>query len=69
METPVYKVNIDAVHEKRDMMREKFELWSSGGDLNCRSLERSGESYKLMQTRCDWIAWKAAWKTRGECDG
>lgn len=39
--------------------REAFEMWFSGGDLKCRSIERSGESYKLMQAAIAWKVWQA----------
>lgn len=49
--------------------RLSFEHWFSDGDPNCRSIERSGEGYKLMAAHQAWEVWKARAATqvvRGE---
>jgi hypothetical protein len=40
--------------------REDFELWFSGGKLDCRSIERDGDGYRLMAAHQAWQVWKAA---------
>lgn len=46
-----------------ELERQGFETWFSGGNSMCRSIERSGDGYKLMTTQQAWIAWQAcgAW--------
>lgn len=39
--------------------RRAFENWFSGGNPECRSIERSGESYKLMAAHQAWQTWQA----------
>lgn len=39
--------------------RRAFELWFSGGNPKCRSIERDGESYKLMAAHQAWLVWQA----------
>lgn len=42
-----------------ELERQAFEHWFSGGKPDCRSIERNGDSYRLMQTHQSWLAWKA----------
>lgn len=39
--------------------RKAFEYWYSGGNPECRSIERSGSTYKLMDAHRAWRAWQA----------
>lgn len=40
--------------------REQFEAWASDNNEWPQCIERSGDSYKLMQTKLKWEAWRAA---------
>ena len=40
--------------------REAFEAWASDNNEWPQCIERSGDSYKLMQTKLKWEAWQAA---------
>lgn len=40
--------------------REAFEAWASDNNEWPQCVERSGDSYKLMQTKLKWEAWQAA---------
>ena len=40
--------------------REQFEAWASDNNEWPQCIERSGDSYKLMQTKLKWEAWQAA---------
>lgn len=42
-----------------ELERAAFENWFSGGIPECRSIERSGESYKLMAAHQAWQTWQA----------
>ena len=46
--------------------RMAFEKWFSGDNPKCRSIERSGESYKLMQAAYAWSVWQARAQAQGE---
>lgn len=38
--------------------RAAFELYFSSGNPKCPSIERRGDSYKLMQAASDWRIWQ-----------
>lgn len=40
--------------------REAFEAWASDNGEWPQCIERSGDSYTLMQTKLKWEAWQAA---------
>lgn len=42
-----------------ELERRSFENWFSGGNPSCKSIERSGEGYRLMGAHQAWTAWKA----------
>ncbi len=44
--------------------RKAFEEWFTLGNAKCKSIERDGESYKLLSANIAWGAWKAAWSNR-----
>jgi len=46
------------LNDEKDRM--VFELVAGEGNLKCKSLERSGEGYKLMWVHQAWEWWKAA---------
>lgn len=41
--------------------REAFESWYADGNVDCPSLEKQGDGYKLMQAHQAWLVWRAAW--------
>lgn len=48
------------MHE--DIIRQRFEIWVTDGNLKCPSIERHKDGgYKLMQTYSYWQAWQAAY--------
>lgn len=50
-----------------DESRKLFEEWFLGENptmTDRRAVERHGAGYILMKTRCDWIAWQAAWDAK-----
>lgn len=52
-------MTLETATPNAELERRAFEHWFSGGDPNFRSIERSGESYKLMAAHQAWITWKA----------
>lgn len=50
--------------EELDYCRKAFEEWFTLGNAKCKSVERDGESYKLLSANISWGAWKAAWSHR-----
>lgn len=44
--------------------RREFEKWYSNSNPECRSIEKSGSNYKLMQAQQSFLAWEKAWNTR-----
>lgn len=44
-----------------EFVRLEFERWYSDGDLNCPSIERANQGYRLMQAQQAWIAWYSSW--------
>ena len=42
-----------------DFIRSEFEKWESDNGKWPRSIERSGEGYRLITVQSDWTAWKA----------
>jgi len=39
--------------------RRAFEDWFSSGVVTCKSIERSGDSYRLMEAHQAWKTWQA----------
>lgn len=48
-----------ALPSNAGLERRAFENWFSGGKPNCRSIERSGDGYKLMTAHQAWQTWQA----------
>jgi hypothetical protein len=44
-----------------NVTREAFEHWYSNAGLYPEAVERSGDSYRLIQANGAWQAWQAAW--------
>lgn len=44
--------------------RAAFEVWYA--EPGCKSLARSGDTYRLMQAHCAWRAWQSGWNTRAD---
>lgn len=42
--------------------RLAFERWYAQGDISCKSIERSGGSYRLMQAHLSCEAFRAGWE-------
>lgn len=40
--------------------RQQFEEWASDNGKWPQAVERNGDSYKLMKTHTDWLAWQAS---------
>jgi hypothetical protein len=49
----------EAATSNAELERLAFEVWFSGGNRECRSIDRSGESYKLIAAHQAWKAWQA----------
>lgn len=40
--------------------RQQFEEWSSDNGKWPQAVERNGDSYKIIKTHTDWLAWQAS---------
>ena len=49
----------EAATSTAGLERQAFEHWFSSGKPDCRSIERSGETYKLMAAHQAWQTWQA----------
>jgi hypothetical protein len=50
------------------LQRDAFEYWFSDNGNTPKSIERSGDGYKLMGAQSAWVAWKAAYASLNVTD-